>query len=47
MIRTRSVYDVPREDTGLEAQLDARAEADVAAGRVVPHAKLADIVGHG
>jgi predicted transcriptional regulator len=38
----RSLHDVPNEDAELAAQLDAKAEADIAAGRVVPHAKVAE-----
>jgi hypothetical protein len=34
--RTNSIFDIPADAT-LEARLDAEAEADFAAGRVVPH----------
>jgi predicted transcriptional regulator len=38
---TTSVFDI-EPDEAWEAHLDAEAEADVAAGRVVPHAKVAE-----
>ena len=34
-----SVFDIP-PDEAAEARLDAEAEADYAAGRVVPHAEV-------
>lgn len=37
-------YPEPPEDPAQEAQLDAAAEADIAAGRVVPHAKVVEWV---
>ena len=36
---TTSIFDI-EPDEELEAQLDAEAEADVAAGRVVPHERV-------
>jgi predicted transcriptional regulator len=36
-----SLFD-EKEDAETAARLDAEAEADVAAGRVVPHAKVAE-----
>ena len=36
--KAHSIYDVLAEDT----ELDSRAEADIAAGRVVPHAKVVE-----
>jgi len=36
-----SIFDI-EPDAALEARLDAEAEADVAAGRVVPHAKVVE-----
>ncbi len=38
---TTSIFDL-EPDEALEARLDARASADYAAGRVVPHAKVAE-----
>lgn len=35
----RSVFDTP-PDADVEARLDAEAEADYAAGRVVPHERV-------
>jgi predicted transcriptional regulator len=35
-----SVFDL-EPDSAFEARLDAEAEADIAAGRVVPHEKVA------
>jgi predicted transcriptional regulator len=35
-----SVFDL-QPDAAFEARLDAEAEADIAAGRVVPHEKVA------
>jgi predicted transcriptional regulator len=37
----KSIFDTER-DEGLEARLDAQAEADFAAGRMVPHAKVVE-----
>jgi hypothetical protein len=37
--RTISVFDVP-PDAGEEARLDALAEADIVAGRTIPHARV-------
>jgi predicted transcriptional regulator len=37
--KTKSVFDLP-PDKAHEASLDAEAEADYAAGRVVPHARV-------
>jgi predicted transcriptional regulator len=37
----KSIFDI-EPDEALEALLDAEAEADYAAGRVVPHAKVAE-----
>ena len=39
--KTRSIFDMP-PDTAAEARLDAEAEADVAALRVVPHERVRD-----
>ena len=35
----KSVFDIP-PDAAEEARLDAEAEADVAAGRVIPHDRV-------
>ena len=35
----KSIFDIPRDEAE-EARLDAEAEADFAAGRVVPHAEV-------
>jgi len=35
----RSIFDTP-PDAAVEARLDAEAEADYAAGRVVPHERV-------
>jgi hypothetical protein len=35
----RSIFDMP-PDAAAEARLDAEAEADVAAGQVVPHERV-------
>lgn len=40
-VETRSIFDTPPDDA-TEAEADARAEADVAAGRVVSHAKVVE-----
>jgi hypothetical protein len=37
--KARSVFDTP-PDAAMEARLDAEAEADYAAGRVVPHERV-------
>ena len=37
--KARSIFDTP-PDAAVEARLDAEAEADCAAGRVVPHARV-------
>lgn len=37
--KQRSILDIP-PDAATEARLDAEAEADYAAGRVVPHAEV-------
>lgn len=37
--KERSIFDAP-PDPAAEARLDAEAEADVAAGRVVPHERV-------
>jgi predicted transcriptional regulator len=37
--KQRSIFDLP-PDEATEARLDAEAEADYAAGRVVPHAEV-------
>lgn len=39
MAEPNSIFDV-EPDEALEARLDAQAEADVATGRVVPHAQV-------
>ncbi len=38
-IEMKPIFDIEPDDA-LEARLDAQAEADAAAGRVVPHAKV-------
>jgi predicted transcriptional regulator len=37
--KERSIFDMP-PDAAAEARLDAEAESDVAAGRVVPHERV-------
>jgi predicted transcriptional regulator len=37
----KSIFDI-EPDEAEEARLDAEAEADYAAGRVIPHAKIVD-----
>ena len=37
--KPRSIFDIP-PDEATEARLDAEAEADYAAGRVVPHERV-------
>ena len=37
--KARSIFDTP-PDAAVEARLDAEAEADCAAGRVVPHERV-------
>jgi predicted transcriptional regulator len=37
--KPRPIFDTP-PDAAVEARLDAEAEADYAAGRVVPHARV-------
>lgn len=37
--KPRSIFDIP-PDTATEARLDAEAEADCAAGRLVPHERV-------
>ena len=37
--KVKSIFEVP-PDAEVEARLDAEAEADVAAGRVVPHERV-------
>jgi predicted transcriptional regulator len=37
--KPRSIFDMP-PDVAAEARLDAEAEADYAAGRVVPHERV-------
>lgn len=37
--KARSIFDMP-PDAAAEARLDAEAEADVVAGRVVPHERV-------
>lgn len=39
--QTKSIFDTP-PDGAREAELDARAEADIAAGRVVLHAEVVE-----
>lgn len=39
--KSESIFDLP-PDAAAEARLDAEAEADVAAGRVVPHERVRD-----
>ncbi len=36
-----SIFDIP-SDEATEARLDAAAEADYAAGRVIPHERMAE-----
>jgi len=38
-LRSKSVFDIPPDELA-EARLDAEAEADFAAGRVVPHERV-------
>jgi predicted transcriptional regulator len=38
-VEPKSIFDI-KPDEALEARRDAEAEADFAAGRVVPHAKV-------
>ena len=40
--KAHSICDALVEDAEREAELDVRAEADIAAGRVVPHAKAVE-----
>jgi predicted transcriptional regulator len=37
--KVQSIFDIP-PDAAAEARLDAEAEADFAAGRVIPHERL-------
>ena len=39
--KIKSLFDIP-PDSAHEARLDAEAEADYAAGRIVPHARVRD-----
>jgi hypothetical protein len=36
-----SIFDIP-SDAATEARLDAEAEADYAAGRIIPHERMAE-----